>query len=134
MDKAKRIAFIRPKAWPLANQIVAGVLMEQFPDHEVDVVEISTLVRRRPDLVLVNSIATILLYGKDIAQGRKNSGWHSGERLLFFARSGSSCKEGLQREGTYLRSRCNPYSTRVHPESRILYTPTTPTWKTVIIR
>jgi glycosyltransferase involved in cell wall biosynthesis len=71
MDKGKRIAFIRPKAWPLANSIVEGVLKEQFPDHEVDTIDISSLVRRRPDLILVNSIATALLYGKDIAQGRK---------------------------------------------------------------
>jgi glycosyltransferase involved in cell wall biosynthesis len=71
MDKSKRIAFIRPKAWPLANRIVEGVLKEQFPDHEVDTIDVSRLVRRRPDLVVVNSIATALLYGKDIAQGRK---------------------------------------------------------------
>ena len=71
MDRGRRLAFIRPKAWPLANLIVEGVLKEQFPDHEVDIVDISALVRRRPDLVLVNSIATTLLYGKEIAQGRK---------------------------------------------------------------
>ncbi len=71
MDKGKRIAFIRPKAWPLANRIVEGVLKEQFPDHEVDTIDVSSLVRRRPGLILVNSIATALLYGKDIAQRRK---------------------------------------------------------------
>jgi glycosyltransferase involved in cell wall biosynthesis len=71
MDKGKRIAFIRPKAWPLANRIVEGVLREQFPDHAVDTIDVSSLVKRRPDLVLVNSIATALLYGKDIAQRRK---------------------------------------------------------------
>src|SRR5512139_1042349 len=71
MDKGKRIAFIRPKEWPLANRIVEGVLRQQFPDHEVDTIDISSLVRRRPGLILVNSIATALLYGKDIAQRRK---------------------------------------------------------------
>lgn len=71
MDKRKRIAFIRPKAWPLANRIVDGVLQEQFPDHELDVIDISMLVRQRPDIILVNSIATALLYGKDIALRRK---------------------------------------------------------------
>jgi glycosyltransferase involved in cell wall biosynthesis len=71
MDKRKRIAFIRPKAWPLANNIVEGVLREKFPDHELDVIDISALVRRRPDLILLNGIATILLYGKDIAFQRK---------------------------------------------------------------
>ena len=71
MDKAKRIAFIRPKAWPLANQIVEGVLKGQFPDHTVDVLDVSALVRKRPDLILFNSIATALLYGKDLIKGRK---------------------------------------------------------------
>ncbi len=71
MDKRKRIAFIRPKAWPLANRIVEGVLKEQFPDHEVDVIDISILVRKRLDLILLNGIVTILLYAKDFIQGRK---------------------------------------------------------------
>lgn len=71
MARRKRIAFIRPKAWPLANQIVSGVIQEQFPDHEVDIINVSSLVGKRPGIVLVNSIATVLLYGKDIALGRK---------------------------------------------------------------
>ena len=71
MNNRKRIAFIRPKAWPLANRVVEGVLKEQFSDHEVDVIDISTLVRKRPWLILANSIATALLYGKDILQRRK---------------------------------------------------------------
>ena len=68
---SKRIAFIRPKAWPLANRIVEGVIQEQFPDHEMDCIDVSSLVRKRPDVILANSIATFLLYGKDIAQGKK---------------------------------------------------------------
>ena len=71
MNRKEKIAFIRPKAWPLANRIVEGVIREQFPDHEVDVLDVSTMVRKRPVLLLANSIATALLYGKDIAQRRK---------------------------------------------------------------
>ena len=71
MNKGKRIAFIRLKAWPLANCIVEGVLKEQFPEHEVDTIDVSNLIRQRPGLILVNSIVTVLHYGKDIAQGRK---------------------------------------------------------------
>jgi len=71
MHKRKCIAFIRPKAWPLANRIVEGILKEKFPGYEVDTIDVSGLVRKRPDLVVLNSIATSLLYGKDIAQGRK---------------------------------------------------------------
>lgn len=71
MEKEKRIAFIRPKAWPLANSIVEGVLKDQFPEYKVDVLDVSAMVRKRPGLILVNSIATALLYGKDIARRRK---------------------------------------------------------------
>jgi glycosyltransferase involved in cell wall biosynthesis len=71
MVRRKRIAFIRPKAWPLANSIVDGVIQEQFPDHEVNVIDVSTLVRKRPEIVLVNSFATALLYGLDIIFHRK---------------------------------------------------------------
>ena len=71
MEKRKRIAFIRPKAWPLANSIVDGVLQEHFPDHELEILDISALIRKRPDIILVNSVITALLYGKDIAQRRK---------------------------------------------------------------
>jgi glycosyltransferase involved in cell wall biosynthesis len=71
MNRKKKIAFIRPKAWPLANRIVEGVISEQFPDHEVDVLDVSMMVRKQPGLLLANSIATALLYGKDIAQRRK---------------------------------------------------------------
>ena len=53
MGKRKRIAFIRPKAWPLANRIVDGVLQKQFPDYEVDVIDIYTLIRKRPEIILV---------------------------------------------------------------------------------
>jgi glycosyltransferase involved in cell wall biosynthesis len=71
MNRKKKIAFIRPKAWPLANRIVEGVIREHFPDHEVDILDVSTMVRKQPRLLLANSVATALLYGKDIAQRRK---------------------------------------------------------------
>ena len=71
MERKKRIAFIRPKAWPLANLNVGGVIEEQFPDHEVEVLDVSMLIRQRPEILLVNSIATALLYGKDIALRKK---------------------------------------------------------------
>jgi glycosyltransferase involved in cell wall biosynthesis len=67
----KRIAFIRPKSWPLANQIVEGVIRDQFPDYEVDLIDVTALVMKRPDIVLINSLATILLYGKDLLARRK---------------------------------------------------------------
>lgn len=71
LEKKQRIAFIRPRAWPLANRIVDGVLQKQFPDHSVDVFDISQLIRKRPDIVLLNSVVTFALYGLDIAGRRK---------------------------------------------------------------
>src|SRR5690349_14645643 len=71
MVRRKHIAFIRPKAWPLANSIVDGVIKDQFPDHEVDVIDVSAMVRQRPTIILVNSIVTVLLYGVDIISRRK---------------------------------------------------------------
>jgi len=71
MVRRKHIAFIRPKAWPLANSIVDGVIQDQFPEHNVDVIDVSAMVRQRPTIILVNSILTVLLYGKDIILRRK---------------------------------------------------------------
>jgi glycosyltransferase involved in cell wall biosynthesis len=71
MVRRKHIAFIRPKAWPLANSIVDGVIKDQFPDHEVDIIDVSAMVRQRTTIIIVNSIVTIILYGKDIILRRK---------------------------------------------------------------
>jgi glycosyltransferase involved in cell wall biosynthesis len=71
MDKRKRIAFIRPKSWPLANQIVEDVIRDQFPDHDIDLIDITKSIMRRPDIILGNCLATLLLYGADLWAGRK---------------------------------------------------------------
>jgi glycosyltransferase involved in cell wall biosynthesis len=67
----QRIAFIRPRAWPLANRIVDGVIQEQLPDHGLDVYDVSQMIKARPDLVLRNIIATLGLYGTEIARRKK---------------------------------------------------------------
>ena len=69
--KKRRIAFIRPRAWPLANRIVDGVIKKQFSDHSVDVFDVSQMIRKRPEIVLRNSLSTFALYGIDIARRRK---------------------------------------------------------------
>ncbi len=69
--KKPRIAFIRPRAWPLANRIVDGVIQRQFPDHSVDVFDVSQMIRTRPDIILLNSLATLAFYGADIARRKK---------------------------------------------------------------
>ncbi len=71
MNSKEHIAFIRFKSWPLANQIVEGVIRDQFPDHVIDLIDVTALIMRRPDIVLINTIATVLLYSTDILAGRK---------------------------------------------------------------
>lgn len=71
LEKKPRIAFIRPRAWPLANRIVEGVIQKQFSDHSIDVFDVSKMIRKRPDIILLNGIATLALYGIDIARRKK---------------------------------------------------------------
>lgn len=71
LRKKERIAFIRPRAWPLANRIVDGVIQKQFPDHSIDIFDISEMIRKRSDILLHNTLATISLYGIEIARRRK---------------------------------------------------------------
>lgn len=71
LKRKQRIAFIRPRNWPLANRIVEDVIQEQFPDYSVDVFDISKMIRTRPDIILRNSLETLALYGSEIARRSK---------------------------------------------------------------
>jgi glycosyltransferase involved in cell wall biosynthesis len=91
MTDRKRIAFIRPNKWPLANTKVYEEVKKQFPDHEIDVIDIKPLLKRQPAILLINGIWTLILYGFDILKGHKSfpdAFWytpylfHSVKRLL----------------------------------------------------
>jgi glycosyltransferase involved in cell wall biosynthesis len=71
MADGKRIAFIRPNKWPLANTKVYEEVKKQFPDHEVDVIDIKPLLKRHPAILVINGLWTLLLYGFDILSGYK---------------------------------------------------------------
>lgn len=71
MTDRKRIAFIRPNRWPLANTKVYEEIRKQFPDHEVDVIDIKPLLKQHPAILLQNGLWTLILYGFDILLGRK---------------------------------------------------------------
>lgn len=71
MNAKKRIAFIRPKAWPLANLMMAEEIKKQFHEYEVDVINIMSLVKKHPAIVIVNCLAVMLLYGREIIKGNK---------------------------------------------------------------
>ena len=76
----KRIAFFRPNLWPLANTRVEEEFRKQFPDHEIDVINIKPWVMENPRIILANSIITMLLYGSSIVSGNKRfreAFWHT---------------------------------------------------------
>ncbi len=80
MKDRKRIAFLRPNSWPLANTKVEEEIRRQFPDREVDVIDIRPLVKRQPGIVLINTLCTLMLYGIDIVVGHKRfreAFWHT---------------------------------------------------------
>jgi len=80
MTDRKRIAFIRPSIWPLANSEVETAIKKQFPDHEVDVVNVKSLVMNQAGTIAINGLWTLLLYSVDILLGNKRlkeAFWHT---------------------------------------------------------
>lgn len=71
MDNQKRIAYIRPKDWPLANLNVEKVLRKQFADHPLDVFDVLQIVKKRPDIIFRNIIATLILYAPELITRKK---------------------------------------------------------------
>jgi glycosyltransferase involved in cell wall biosynthesis len=69
---SKKIIFIRPKPWPLANIKVADALAKQFPDCDMEIINIEDLVKKKISIVAINTVQTWLNYGKDILAGHKN--------------------------------------------------------------
>ena len=67
----KKIAFIRPKPWPLANVKVAEALAKQFPDHDMEIINIEDLVKTKAGILAINTFLAGLLYGWDIVTGNK---------------------------------------------------------------
>lgn len=80
MADKKRIAFIRPNVWPLANTRVETEIRKQFDKYDVDVINIKPSVAKQPGLMIVNIFITLFLYGFEILFGKKNlkdSFWHT---------------------------------------------------------
>jgi glycosyltransferase involved in cell wall biosynthesis len=81
----KKFAFIQPKPWPLANVKVSQALAAQFPDYDMDVINIETLVKSNILTLAINTVLVLLTYGPDIAVGNKNfkeAFWHTS--YIFF--------------------------------------------------
>jgi glycosyltransferase involved in cell wall biosynthesis len=67
----KKIAFIQKGLIPLASGKVAQALKERFPDFEVEIIDVSLLLRRRKRVILMNLFSIFNEYGLDILLGRK---------------------------------------------------------------
>jgi len=67
----KKIAFIRPKAWPLANVKVADALREQFSNYDIEIIDIEDLVKTNASVLIINTLIVWMIYGWDIVTGYK---------------------------------------------------------------
>ncbi len=80
MTREKKIAFFIPKRWPLANVKVAEEFKKRFADHQVDVIEVESLVLKNAGAVARNILATVKIYGADILLKRhafKDAFWRT---------------------------------------------------------
>jgi len=67
----KQIAFIRPKTVPIANVKMGEMLVAQFPDCDVDVIDIKIMIFGSWGVLGINMFLTALYFGRDILAGRK---------------------------------------------------------------
>ncbi len=59
---AKKIAFIRKTLVPLASIHIQAILQEQFPEYEVELIDITQIIRKRLDILIINGIFTLKEY------------------------------------------------------------------------
>jgi hypothetical protein len=65
--KNKKIAFIRPAAYPLPNQVLPGVFEKAFPEYDIDIIDVKAIFKAQPATFLENMLATIFEYGGKLA-------------------------------------------------------------------
>lgn len=70
---ARKIAFIQKGTVPLASAHVARVLQANFPEMEVEVIDIKELLAHRKKLALLNDWHTMKAYGPEILAGKKQA-------------------------------------------------------------
>ncbi len=67
----KKFAFIQKGKVPLASEKVAQVLQGNFPDFEIDVIDVRDLLKNRKKIVLINLFVVLKEYGLAILLGQK---------------------------------------------------------------
>ncbi|MBE7533771.1 MAG: glycosyltransferase family 4 protein [Chloroflexi bacterium] len=70
---AHKIAFIQKGTVPLASVHVARVLQANFPQYEVEIIDIKELLAHRKEMALINMAYTVKEYGPEILAGKKNA-------------------------------------------------------------
>jgi len=68
MSKQK-IAFIRPAAYPLPNAVLPHYLGKAFPEYTLEIIDIRSIIKSNPMMLVQNSMAMIVEYGLNIARG-----------------------------------------------------------------
>lgn len=70
---AQKIAFIQKGTVPLASAYVARALQANFPQFEVEIIDIKALLAHRKEMALVNVFHTVKEYGPEILAGKKQA-------------------------------------------------------------
>lgn len=70
---AHKIAFVQKGTVPLASAHVARVLQANFPQYEVEIIDIKELLAHRKEMALVNMAHTVKEYGPAILVGKKKA-------------------------------------------------------------
>ncbi len=70
-DRNKTFAFIRKGLVPICNEQVAAHLRQQFPDYHMEIIDFTSWLRSRPDILARALVATFWMYGADIIKKRK---------------------------------------------------------------
>jgi glycosyltransferase involved in cell wall biosynthesis len=68
----RKIAFIQKGIVPLASQQVARALQHNFPQLEVEIIDMKALLAHRKEIELINLFYTMKEYGGDISMGKKH--------------------------------------------------------------
>ncbi len=66
-----KIAFLRPKSWPLANVKVAEALAEQFAECDLQIVDLQSLIKKHIGIILINTLVMSWIYGREILSKHK---------------------------------------------------------------
>ncbi len=73
----RKIAFCKLGSFSHTNESVEAFLRENFPDYEIEGLDLMKAIKRRPLVVLLNALLTALIYGPAVLRNRD-------ERANFF--------------------------------------------------